>query len=150
MQLKAVLGPVQLIFYSVGVIIGAGVYSVIGAAAGLAGPSLWLSFVIGAVVAVLTAISYAEMTTSFPAAGAEYVYVRHALPSFHWVAFVIAIVILVGGAATATTVAVAFGGSGILGHTPRAVGVPSSRSLYRNQCLGAARGELAQCAFHFH
>jgi hypothetical protein len=33
MRLKPVLGPVQLIFYSVGVIIGAGVYSVLGAAA---------------------------------------------------------------------------------------------------------------------
>ena len=43
MHLKPVLGPVQLTFYSVGVIIGAGVYSVIGAAAGLAGHSLWLS-----------------------------------------------------------------------------------------------------------
>jgi hypothetical protein len=30
MQLKPVLGPVQLVFYSVGIIIGAGVYSVIG------------------------------------------------------------------------------------------------------------------------
>lgn len=64
MKLKAVLGPVQLVFYSVGVIIGAGVYSVIGAAAGLAGEGLWLSFVVAAVVAALTAISYAEMTTA--------------------------------------------------------------------------------------
>ena len=32
MHLKPTLGPIQLTFYSVGVIIGAGVYSVIGAA----------------------------------------------------------------------------------------------------------------------
>ena len=64
MQLKPVLGPVQLVFYGVGVIFGAGVYSVIGAAAGLAQQSLWLSFVAGAVVALLTGFSYAEMTTS--------------------------------------------------------------------------------------
>jgi amino acid transporter len=110
MQLKAVLGPVQLVMYSVGVIVGAGVYSVIGAAAGLAGESLWLSFVIGAVVAALTAISYAEMTTSFPTAGAEYVYVRRALPNRQWIAFSVAVVILIGGAAASTTVAVAFAG----------------------------------------
>jgi APA family basic amino acid/polyamine antiporter len=110
MQLKTVIGPVQLIFYSVGVIIGAGVYSVIGAAAGLAGHSLWLSFLVGAVVAALTAVSYAEMTTAFPAAGAEYVYIRHALPNFRWISYIVAVVILVGGAATAATVAVAFGG----------------------------------------
>src|SRR4249919_3100986 len=110
MKLKAVLGLTQLTFYSVGVIIGAGVYSVIGAAAGLAGESLWLSFVVGAIVAALTAMSYAEMTTAFPAAGAEYVYVRRALPEARWVSTAMAAIILFGGAATAATVAIAFGG----------------------------------------
>ena len=110
MQLKRVLGPVQLTFYSVGVIIGAGVYSVIGAAAGLAGESLWLSFLAGAVVALLTALSYAEMTTSFPGAGAEYVYMRLAFPGMNWISFAVGLIILIGGAATAATVAVAFGG----------------------------------------
>jgi basic amino acid/polyamine antiporter, APA family len=110
MPLKPVLGPVQLIFYSVGVIIGAGVYSVIGAAAGLAQEGLWLSFLVGALVALLTAFSYAEMTTAFPHAGAEYVYLRRALPRLRFAAFGIGIVILLGGAATAATVAVAFGG----------------------------------------
>jgi amino acid transporter len=110
MQLKPVLGPVQLVFYSVGVIVWAGVYSVIGAAAGLAQQSLWLSFVIGAFVALLTGLSYAEMATAFPHAGAEYVYLRRALPKWAWAAFLIGIVMLLGGAATATTVAVAFGG----------------------------------------
>ena len=85
MKLRPALGPVQLTFYSVGVIVGAGVYSVIGAAAGLAGESLWLSFVVGAIVAALTALSYAEMTTAFPTAGAEYVYVRRALPETRWI-----------------------------------------------------------------
>jgi len=110
MPLKAVLGPVQLIFYSVGVIVGAGVYSVIGSAAGLAHHSLWLSFMVGAGVALLTALSYAEMATSFPTAGAEYVYIRKAWPSADGLAFGVGIVILLGGAATAATVAMAFGG----------------------------------------
>ena len=110
MQLKPVLGPVQLIFYSIGVIIGAGIYSVIGTAAGLAQHGLWLSFVVGAVVALLTAISYAEMATAFPHAGAEYIYLRRAYPKADWLAFGVGAVILIGGAATAATVAVAFGG----------------------------------------
>lgn len=110
MPLKPVLGPVQLVFYSVGVIVGAGVYSVIGSAAGLAHQSLWLSFVVGAGVAMLTAFSYAEMATSFPVAGAEYVYIRKAWPRADWLAFGVGSVILIGGAATATTVALAFGG----------------------------------------
>ena len=110
MKLKPVLGSVHLVFYSVGVIIGAGVYSVIGAAAGLAGKGLWISFVLGAVVALLTGLSYAEMTTAFPIAGAEYVYVRRAFPGADWISFVVGWTILFGGAATAATVAVAFGG----------------------------------------
>jgi basic amino acid/polyamine antiporter, APA family len=44
MQLKPILGPIQIIFYCVGGIIGADVYSVIGTAAALAQESLWLSF----------------------------------------------------------------------------------------------------------
>jgi APA family basic amino acid/polyamine antiporter len=110
MQLKPVLGLVQLLFYSVGVIVGAGVYSVLGAAAGLAQHSLWISFLLGAGVALLTAISYAEMATSFPAAGAEYVYVRRAWPKADWLAFGVGAIVLIGGAATAATVAMAFGG----------------------------------------
>ena len=110
MPLKPVLGPVHLIFYSVGVIIGAGVYSVIGAAAGLAQQGLWLSFVVGAFVAMLTAFSYAEMTAAFPHAGAEYIYLRRALPKRRFAAFVVGMIILLGGAATAATVAVSFGG----------------------------------------
>ena len=94
MSLKPVLGPIQLIFYSVGVIVGAGVYSVIGSAAGLAQGSLWLSFVIGAGVALLTAFSYAEMATSFPIAGAEYAYIRQAWPRADWLSFSVGIVIL--------------------------------------------------------
>jgi APA family basic amino acid/polyamine antiporter len=110
MALKPVLGPVELVFYSVGVIVGAGVYSVIGTAAGLAQQSLWLSFMVGAGVALLTAVSYAEMATAYPQSGAEYIYVRHAWPQTDWLSFGIGIVILIGGAATAATVAVAFGG----------------------------------------
>src|SRR5690349_12252100 len=110
MQLKPVLGPVQLIFYGVGVIVGAGVYSVLGAAAALAQNYLWISFLVGAFIAFLTAISYAEMTTTFPAAGAEYVYVRLAWPRADWLAFSIGVIILIGGSATAATVATSFAG----------------------------------------
>ena len=109
-QLKPTLGPVQLLFYCVGVIVGAGVYSVIGSAAGVAGQSVWLSFVLAAFVALLTGFAYAEMTTSFPHAGAEYIYIRRAFPESKFLSFGIGLLILIGGAATAATVAIAFGG----------------------------------------
>jgi basic amino acid/polyamine antiporter, APA family len=109
-KLKPSLGPVQLLFYCVGVIVGAGVYSVIGPAAGLAGHDVWLSFILAAVVALLTGFSYAEMATTFPQAGAEYIYIRRTLPRSAFWPFAIGLLILAGGAATAATVAIAFGG----------------------------------------
>ena len=108
--LKSILGPVQLTFYAVGVIVGAGIYSVIGSAVGVAGDGLWLSFVIGAGVAFLTGLSYAEMTGMMPVAGAEYVYLRRAAPRAGWAAFGVGVIILFSGAATAATVSLAFAG----------------------------------------
>jgi len=109
-HLKPVLGPIQLVFYSIGIIIGAGIYSVIGAAAGMAQEALWVSFLLAAAVALLTGLSYAEMTTTFPKAGAEFLYLRRAVPEARWAAFGVGVLVLIGGSATAATVAVAFGG----------------------------------------
>src|SRR5688500_4825216 len=91
-------------------ILGAGIYSVLGAAAGHAGEALWLSFALGALVAACTGLSYAELATMFPRAGAEYVYVREALPRWRWPAIVVGLLLIVSGASTATTVTLAFGG----------------------------------------
>jgi basic amino acid/polyamine antiporter, APA family len=109
-MLKPVLGPVQLIFYGVGIIVGAGVYSVIGTAAGMAQSGLWLSFLMGAAVAALTGLSYAEMAAAFPNAGAEYKFLKEAFPRWGMISFVTGLLLLLGGAAAAATVAVAFGG----------------------------------------
>lgn len=110
LRLARVLGLSSLAFYGTGQILGAGIYSVIGAAAGLAGEALWLSFLLASGVALLTGLSYAELASAYPAAGAEYVYMRHAFPRWHWAPFATGIVIVASGAATAGTVALAFGG----------------------------------------
>jgi APA family basic amino acid/polyamine antiporter len=104
------LGLPSLTFYGVGLIIGAGIYSVIGAAAGVAGEGLWLSFAIGSVIALLTGLSYAELATMFPEAGAEFVFMREAFPRHRWSAFVVGCVLTLAASATATTVSVAFAG----------------------------------------
>lgn len=109
-ELRKTLGLPSLLFYSVGVIVGAGVYSVIGAAAGEAGYNLWVSFALGALVALFTALSYAELATTFPKAGAEYIYIQEALPTRKWLPFLIGFVLTAAAAATATTVSLAFGG----------------------------------------
>ena len=110
-QLKSTLGPVQLTFYCVGVIVGAGVYSIIGSAAGLAGQGVWLGFVLAALVALLTAFSLTRRwRRHFRMRGAEYVYVRRAFPRCGFLSFATGVLLLIGAGATAATVAVAFGG----------------------------------------
>ena len=67
--------------YGIGIILGAGIYVLIGPAAGLAGNSVWTSFIIGALISSLTGFSYAELSTMFHKAAAEYIYVKRAFKS---------------------------------------------------------------------
>jgi len=109
-ELKRTLGTWALGLYGLGAILGAGIYSVIGAAAGKAGDGLWQSFIASGFVALLTALSYAELATAFPKAGAEFVYLREALPSRKWIAFTVGVMIALSSAATVATVSIAFAG----------------------------------------
>ena len=54
--------------------LGAGIYGLIGQAAGQVGNAVWLAFVVALVAALLTALSYASLGSRYPrAAGAAYV-----------------------------------------------------------------------------
>jgi APA family basic amino acid/polyamine antiporter len=110
MELKRTLGAPALTLYGLGTILGAGIYSVLGAAAGVSGAGLWLSFLVSAAIATLTALSYAELSTALPRAGAEYVYLREAVPRHRVVGFTVGLLMAASGAATAATVALAFAG----------------------------------------
>jgi APA family basic amino acid/polyamine antiporter len=69
------------IVYGVGIILGAGVYALIGQATGLAGNAIWLAFVLAAAVSAFTGISYMELISMFPQSAAEYIYVKNAFKS---------------------------------------------------------------------
>jgi amino acid transporter len=108
--LQRTLGWPSVAAYGLGAILGAGIYSVIGAAAGLVGDAMWHAFVASAVVAAITAFSYAELATMFPRAGGEFLYVRNAVPRARMLASSVGLMMAVSAAATAATVALAFGG----------------------------------------
>lgn len=73
-QLHRTIGPVQMALYGLGSMLGAGIYGLIGKAAGQAGNAVWLAFVVALVAALLTALSYASLGSRHPrAAGAAYV-----------------------------------------------------------------------------
>lgn len=109
-ELKRVLGLSSLVFYGVGMILGAGIYSIIGKAAGAAGHFLWLSFVIAGLTAGLTALSYAELSTMVPKAGAEYAFLSFAFPRKKWLATTSGFMMFFSAAATAAAVSLAFAG----------------------------------------
>jgi amino acid transporter len=69
--LRRVLGTPMLVLYGLGVIIGAGIYVLVGSVIGAAGAAAPWSFLLAGVLAGLTGLCYAELATRFPeAAGA--------------------------------------------------------------------------------
>jgi basic amino acid/polyamine antiporter, APA family len=74
-QLKRTLGPIDLIVFGVGVVIGAGIFTLTGRAAHeVAGPAIVLSFVVAAVCCALAAMCYAEFASTVPVAGSAYTF----------------------------------------------------------------------------
>jgi len=116
-ELKRSLSLWQLTLMSVGIILGAGIYVIIGEAVGLSGNSIWLSFIIAAVVATLTAFSYAELSSRFPKAGAEYIYMENSFGNR--AAWIVAWLLLAGSVIGGATVAMGFASYfSALFHTP--------------------------------
>lgn len=116
-ELKRVLGLGECVFFGVGAIVGAGVYAILGEAAGAAGNMLWLAFAVASATAVLTACSYAELVGMFPRSGGEYAYAQAALGER--VAVVVGLLIALNGIVAGATIAVGFAG-----YLARLVAVP--------------------------
>jgi len=108
MPLKKELSLPVLVLYGVGIILGAGIYVLIGKGAAIAGDSLWLSFVIAAVIASFTGLSYAELSGMFPKTAAEYVYTKKAFRK-ESVAFVAQWIMVFSLIVASSTVALGFG-----------------------------------------
>ena len=62
----------------VGVILGAGIYVLVGEAAGIAGNGVWIAFLVGGLIVGGTSLSYAELASMLPEAGAAAAYAREA------------------------------------------------------------------------
>ncbi|OYW10308.1 MAG: amino acid transporter [Rhodospirillales bacterium 12-71-4] len=63
------IGPVQLFAYTLGGMLGAGIYGLVGRAAGQLGSAIWLGFLVAMVAALLTGLSYASLGSRYPQAG---------------------------------------------------------------------------------
>jgi amino acid transporter len=76
------LGLIDITLLGIAAMIGAGIFALIGIAAGIAGPALLLAFLFNGIIATFTGLSYAELGSAIPVAGGSYVWVRIALGDF--------------------------------------------------------------------
>ena len=75
------MGLLQTTASGVAIIVGAGIFVLLGPATEKAGAQVWLSFLVAAGLCALTAFSYMELSSMFPRAGSEYEFARQVFPA---------------------------------------------------------------------
>jgi amino acid transporter len=63
------IGMVAAVSIGIGGMVGAGIFAILGVVAHAAGNAMWLAFMVGGVVALLSTYSYAKLGATFPSAG---------------------------------------------------------------------------------
>ncbi|WP_434287907.1 APC family permease [Celeribacter sp. SCSIO 80788] len=110
-QLKRRIGPGLLTAYGVGVMVGAGIYVLVGTVAAEAGLYAPLAFLLAGLIAAPSALSYAELSTRIPEAAGEAAYVEAGTGS-RFLGLLVGLAIVAGG--TVSAAAVLRGGAGYL------------------------------------
>lgn len=82
MQLKRDLGWKEATALGIGAMVGAGIFILSGVAIGKAGPAVFISFVIAAILEILLGLCYAELASRYPRAGGAYEYVSQTMGPF--------------------------------------------------------------------
>ena len=108
-KLSRRLGFWLLALYGLGNILGAGIYVLVGRVAAHAGLYAPLSFVVAAMVAGFTALTYAELSARFPVAAGVAVYVHEGF-GFRPLSLVVGTLIALAGMLSAATLARGFAG----------------------------------------
>lgn len=106
--LKKALSLWQSTMFGIGLILGAGIYAVIGRTTEFAGPMVWVSVLLAGLIALLTGLSYAELSSMYPRASSSYFYVKQAFPSREGLAFLVGWMIFFEAASGAATASIAF------------------------------------------
>lgn len=72
--LKRSMGLIALTMFSVGSIVGTGIFVILGPAVPLAGPAVTASFLVAGITCAFSALSYAELASTIPISGSSYSY----------------------------------------------------------------------------
>lgn len=103
MPLKRRVGLLLLIFYGVGVMVGAGIFVLVGKVAGVAGPLTPLAFLAAGAAAALSALSFAELSSRIPESAGEAAYVRAAF-GVDWFSSLVGVAVALVGAVSAAAI----------------------------------------------
>jgi APA family basic amino acid/polyamine antiporter len=103
-QLKRAISLPLLVFYGVGTIVGGGIYALLGEVVGSAGLFTPISLFIATLIALFSALSYAELSSRYPFSAGEAHYVKEAFSSM-WLSHMVGwLVIFTGIVSTATLI----------------------------------------------
>ncbi len=108
-SLERKIGLLGLTASGVGMILGAGIYALIGNAAGVAGNPVWVSFILGAFISSFTGLSYAELSSMIPRAAAEVSYAQEVFKG-EMAPFLVGWIIVFTETVSTATVALGFSG----------------------------------------
>ncbi len=99
----------MLVLYGLGTTIGAGIYALIGEVAGVAGMQAPISFLLAAVMAGLSAFSFAELASRFPRSAGEAFYTQEAF-GIRALALIIGLMVVFAGVVSSAAIVNAFVG----------------------------------------
>ncbi|MEZ5155719.1 MAG: APC family permease [Solirubrobacterales bacterium] len=106
------VGPVMLLLFVVGDMLGGGIYALVGEVGGEVGGAIWTAFAAAFILAALTAGSYAELVSKYPRAAGAALYTSKA---FHrpFFTFMVAFAVMASGITSASTLARGFAGDAL-------------------------------------
>lgn len=115
-ELRRVITRPMLIFFILGDILGAGIYSLTGQVGGEVGGAIWASFLVAFVLAFLTAFAYMELVTKYPQAAGGALYCDRAY-RINFLSFLVTFAIMASGVTSASFAATRVGGRYFTGLT---------------------------------
>ncbi|MFC1753824.1 APC family permease [Thermoproteota archaeon] len=100
--LKRSISLALLTFYGLGTIVGAGIYVLVGEVAGRAGMFTPIAFLLSAIIAAFTGISYAELSARYPKSAGEAIYAKKGFNNVHFSTLIGLLIVLTGVTSSAT------------------------------------------------
>ena len=119
-QLRRTLSLPMMTLYGVGTTVGAGIYVLVGKVVGAAGLLAPVSFVLAALLAAFSALSFAELSARFPRSAGEAIYVSEGLGARR-LGTVVGLLVVLSGIVSSAAIAI-----GAAGYVNTLITVPSA------------------------